>query len=213
MITLDFNRDGRPDLFLLGAVVENGKLRDLLLRNDGGGVFTDVTAAAGLAGERGSLGCAAADFDNDRFPDLIITGAGRQYLFRNKGDGTFEDVSAKAGLDKLTDVCLGCAWVDLDQDGDLDLLIARYADTPEKAIAAFAGRDAGQGGIAVFLNTGRARPAPSGSGFGALTVEFKRHDGIEKAMGVAGHAVALAVTDADNDFDMDVIILADLKPA
>jgi hypothetical protein len=213
MITLDFNRDGRPDLFLLGAVIENGKLRDLLLRNDGGGVFTDVTAAAGLAGERASLGCAAADFDNDKFPDLVITGAGRQYLFRNKGDGTFEDVSAKAGLDKLTEVCLGCAWVDIDQDGDLDLLIARYTDTVENAVAAFAGREAASGGIAVYVNTGKAPPVPSGSGFGALSVAFKRSDAIEKAMGVAGHAVALAVTDADNDVDMDVIALADLKPA
>src|SRR5205823_1914591 len=65
VIRLDYNGDGRPDLFLVGAVVENGRVRDLLLRNDGGGVFTDVTAAAGQAGPRTSLGCAAADFDKD----------------------------------------------------------------------------------------------------------------------------------------------------
>jgi hypothetical protein len=215
IITLDYNRDGKPDLFLIGAVVENGKLRDLLLRNDGDGVFTDVTAEAGLAGERPSLGCAAADFDNDKFPDLVITGAGKQFLFHNMGDGKFEDVSAKAGLDKVTDVCLGCAWFDLDQDGDLDLLLARYADTTENAVAMFAGRGTSKGGVAVFLNTGEAlaRSVAKGSGFGALSVAFKRSPEIEKLFEADGSVVTFAVTDADGDTDLDVLVLADLNPA
>src|SRR5262249_6555522 len=70
IVRLDYNGDGRPDLFLIGAVVEKGRVRDLLLRNDGGGVFTDTTTAAGLAGARTSLGGAAADFDNDGHTDL-----------------------------------------------------------------------------------------------------------------------------------------------
>src|SRR5262249_46294806 len=150
IVRLDYNSDGQPDLFLIGAVVENGRVRDLLLRNDGGGVFTDVTAAAGLAGARTSLGCAAADFDNDGHTDLFISGVDGQALFRNKGDGTFEDVSAKIGLDKLTDVCLTGAWVDLEQDGDLDLLVARFAASPEQALAQ--------------LSTGKATAAEAGGG-------------------------------------------------
>src|SRR5205823_3181540 len=82
MVLFDFNRDGKPDILLLAAVVENGKVRDLLLRNDGDHVFTDVTAAAGLSAPRPSLGCAVGDYDNDGFPDLVITGAGEQHLFR-----------------------------------------------------------------------------------------------------------------------------------
>ena len=163
IVRLDFNRDGKPDLLLLGALVENGQVRDLLLRNDGGGVFTDVTASAGLGGSWPSLGCCVGDFDNDGFPDLFIAGAGVQKLFRNKGDGTFADVTAEAELHKLTSVCLGCTWVDLEQDGDLDLLVARCADTPEQALAQLGGAPASSGGMAVFLNVGEA-PPPSAIG-------------------------------------------------
>jgi VCBS repeat protein len=59
--------------FLLAAVVENGRVRDLLLRNDGDGHFTDVTAEVGLAGVRASLGCCVGDFDNNEFSDLFVT--------------------------------------------------------------------------------------------------------------------------------------------
>src|SRR5262249_28629739 len=127
IVVLDYNRDGKPDLFLLGAAVEAGQVRDLLLRNDGDGHFTDVTADAGLGGAHPSLGCRVADYDNDGYADLCITGIGEQRLLRNTGQGKFEDVSAKAGLEQLKTVCLGAAFVDLDQDGDLDLVIAQYA--------------------------------------------------------------------------------------
>src|SRR5262249_31794908 len=109
VIVFDYDRDGKPDLLLLGAVVDKGQVRDLLLRNEGDGRFTDVTVAAGLGGARPSLGCCVGDFNNDGLPDLFITGVGEQHLFRNDGKGGFEDVTAEAGLDKLTSVCLGAA--------------------------------------------------------------------------------------------------------
>ncbi len=84
IVRLDFNRDGRPDLFLLGAVVENGQVRDLLLRNDGDGKFTDVTAESGLGGSRRSLGCCVGDYDNDGNPDLFISGAGAKTLSQQR---------------------------------------------------------------------------------------------------------------------------------
>ena len=135
IVVLDFDRDGKPDLFLLGAVARAGKVGDLLLRNEGDGTYIDVTEKAGLAAPRESLGCVVADFDNDGQADLFLTGVGRQYLFRNAG-GKFEDVTAKAGLDKLDTVCLGAAFVDLDQDGDLDLVVSQYAGNAEAALAA-----------------------------------------------------------------------------
>ena len=163
MVLLDYNRDGKLDVFMVGAVVEKGKVRDLLLRNDGDNHFTDVTAEAGLAGDRPSLGCAVADYDNDGFPDLLITGAGVQKLFRNTGAGRFEDATAKAGLDKVTTVCLGAGWADVDQDGDLDLILSQYAKTPEKALAQLRGKTEGGPGLAVFLNVARRRRGRPGA--------------------------------------------------
>ncbi|MBX9585231.1 MAG: FG-GAP-like repeat-containing protein [Gemmataceae bacterium] len=210
VVLFDYNHDGKPDVLLLSAVVQDGKVRDLLLRNDGGNAFTDVTAAAGLATPRPSLGAAAGDFDNDGHPDLVVTGTGEQHLFRNKGDGTFEDVSAAAGLDKLTGVYLGCGWADLDPDLDLDLILCRYADTPAAANN-FAGTATG-GGIDVFENVGVALPGKAQDKYPPLTTAFRRGDGLSKAVGEAagpGPFVAFVAGDLDGDGDLDLLALPD----
>ncbi|MBX9628195.1 MAG: FG-GAP-like repeat-containing protein [Gemmataceae bacterium] len=210
VVLFDYNRDGRPDVLLLSAVVQDGKVRDLLLRNDGGNVFTDVTAAAGLATSRPSLGAAAGDYDNDGQPDLIITGAGEQHLFRNKGDGTFADVSAAVGLDKLTGVYLGCAWADLDPDMDLDLILCRYADTP--AGANEFNEPAAGGGIDLFENAGEAPPGREKDLMPPLNTAFRRGDGLAKAVGDAagaGNFVSLVLGDLDGDRDLDILALPD----
>jgi FG-GAP-like repeat/Tetratricopeptide repeat/ASPIC and UnbV len=209
LVLLDYNRDGRPDLFLLGAVVEKGAVRDLLLRNDGNSLFSDVTAEAGLAGPWPSLGCCVADVDNDGWPDLLITGAGVQKLFRNDGKGHFEDRGADAGLDKLTSVCLGCAAVDLDQDGDLDLVLAQYADTVDEALKRLRGEKAADGpGLAVFLNVGKALPVPPGKLSAGLTLRFTRAKEPKALLG-HGPVVGLALSDLDGDRDVDLLMLPD----
>jgi hypothetical protein len=208
LAVFDFNRDGKPDLFLVGAVVEKGHVRDLLLRNDGNGHFTDVTAAAGLAAPHPTLGCAAADWNNDGTLDLVLTGAGSQKLYRNKGDGTFEDVTAKAGLDKLKSVCLGAQWVDLDQDADLDLLIAEFAPTPEAALKALDG-DAAAGGLAVYLNTGEAPVARPDMQPPPLSGTFERVTNLGALHGTAGRVTSAAVSDLDGDGDVDVVVFTD----
>jgi cytochrome c-type biogenesis protein CcmH/NrfG len=213
LVALDYNHDGKPDLLLLGAVSEAGQVRDLLLRNDGDGHFTDVTAEAGLAGLRHSLGCCVADYDNDGYPDLCITGIGEQRLFRNSGQGKFEDVTAKARLDSLKTVCLGAAFVDLDQDGDLDLVLAQYA-TPENALAVLNGKAAaGNGGLAVFLNIGEALPPSSPAQSPALTTKFRRMKEPAALLGEAVPAVGLTVSDFELDRDPDLLVLADRTPA
>src|SRR5579885_1326792 len=206
MVVLDYDGDGRLDLFFVGALVDGGRVRDLLLHNEGGGQFRDVTAQSGLAGPRPSLGCCVADFDNDGKPDLLITGAGQQKLFRNTGKGGFEDVTARAGLDRLDTICLGACFVDLDQDGDLDLVVCQYGKDPSAALLKEA-PDAGPG-LAVWLNMGEA-PAAGGNASPPLGVKFERWEKAPFRDG--GPAVGVAAADFDRDRDLDLLALFDGK--
>jgi hypothetical protein len=205
IVVFDFNRDGRADLLLLSAVVENGQVRDLLLRNDGNLTFTDVTTSAGLT-SRSGLGCAVGDYNNDGFPDVVITGATGQYLFRNTGRGGFEYVSKAAGLDQLKGVFLGCGWADIDQDGDLDLILCRYADTTEAA-GDFARPELKAGGVVVLENVGEALPGTPNAP-GHLTTRFQHNDRLSRVL-PACSPTAFVVSDLDADRDIDVLVLPD----
>ncbi|HTU89210.1 MAG TPA: VCBS repeat-containing protein, partial [Gemmataceae bacterium] len=210
MVVLDYNGDGKPDLFLAGAVVEKGRVRDLLLRNDGESRFTDVTAQAGLTEPLPTLGCCVADFDNDGRADLLLTGVGVQKLFRNRGDGKFEDVTAKAKLDKLASVSLGAAFVDLDQDSDLDVLLCEFAANAEDAVKHLKGEKIVGGGLAVYLHVGAPeamktpydKPSP-------LDCKFRKTSlaGLNDGTGVS--PVALALSDMDGDRDLDYLLLGE----
>jgi hypothetical protein len=133
----DYNKDGRPDIFFTnGANIESlkkddPKYKNRLFRNDGNGVFTDVTDKAGLAGTGYDIGVAVGDYDNDGYPDLFVTGVHRNTLYHNNGDGTFTDVTAKAGLDRPDHEfgplwAVAAVWVDVNGDGLLDLFIVNY---------------------------------------------------------------------------------------
>lgn len=139
---LDFDHDGRQDIFFVnGGETPNGKsptpVRNALYRNLGNGKFQDVAAQAGV--DRMNLygmGVAVADFDNDGFPDLFITGYPECALFHNNGDGTFTNVTARAGVKNSGRWAAGAAWFDYDRDGLLDLIVTNYAefsfDQPKK---------------------------------------------------------------------------------
>ena len=134
----DYNKDGRPDIFFTnGANIktlekDSPKYSNRLFRNDGNGVFTDVTEKAGLAGTGYDNGVAVGDYDNDGFPDLFVAGVHGRALYHNNGDGTFTDVTAKAGLAGWNDPEFGplwsvaAAWVDVNNDGLLDLFVLNY---------------------------------------------------------------------------------------
>lgn len=213
MVVLDYNQDGRQDLFLAAAVVDKGKVRDLLLRNEGNGHFVDVTAEAGLAESRPTVGCCVADVDNDGYPDLLLTGVGAQRLFRNDHKGRFEDVTARARLDKLHSVCLGASAVDLDQDADLDLLLCQYAATPKEALERLQGKAPGSdSGIKVYLHVGEAPPGEPGKELAVpLECDFEPADK-RPALQSKEPAIAVAASDLDGDRDLDFLVLPERSP-
>ena len=123
IVVLDYDNDGLHDVYISNSVGPNA-----LYHNDGGGVFTDMAAAAGVDDPtgRGNGGC-AADYDNDGDSDLYVTNYGRSRLFSNDGGGTFTDVSASSMEDhEVAKRFTGCAWGDYDQDGHVDLIVASH---------------------------------------------------------------------------------------
>jgi hypothetical protein len=136
---LDYDRDGRLDMYLPNGwkldgstIVEKG--RNALYRGLPDGRFEDVTDKAGVAGEgRWGQGAFVADYDNDGWPDILVTAFGPNLLYRNKGDGTFENVAAKVGLES-PGWNTGAAFLDADADGDLDVFIAGYIAATEEDI-------------------------------------------------------------------------------
>ena len=130
---LDFDADGWLDVFLVnGSVLEGfprgGAPTNHLYRNRRDGTFEDVTGKAGLAQSGWGQGACAGDYDNDGFDDLFVTYWGQNRLYRNRGDGTFEDVTTTAGLTTKARWGAGCAFLDYDRDGRLDLFAANYID-------------------------------------------------------------------------------------
>ena len=136
---LDYNNDGLMDLYFVnGAHLPDMDKSDprywnRLYRNNGDGTFTDVTEKAGVRADGYGMGAAAADYDNDGWVDLYVTGVNRNQLFHNNGDGTFSDVTEKAGvtgvhpkLGKTWSISAG--WFDYDNDGRLDLFVTNYVN-------------------------------------------------------------------------------------
>jgi hypothetical protein len=133
----DYNNDGKLDIFFTnGADIKtlrksSPKYFNRLFENDGHGHFTDVTEKAGLAGSGYDVGVAVADYDNDGYEDIFVAGVYKNTLYHNNGDGTFTDVTAKAGLNKPDSEygplwSVGAVWVDVNNDGLLDLLVINY---------------------------------------------------------------------------------------
>ena len=132
---IDYDHDGWPDIYLV-----NGDSRAALSPQDKGahpsghlyhnnhdGTFTDVTQRAGLTASGWGQGACVGDYDNDGFDDLYVTYYGRNRLYHNEHNGTFKDVTATAGVaGSGGEWGSGCAFVDYDRDGKLDLVVANY---------------------------------------------------------------------------------------
>ncbi len=215
----DYNGDGRPDIFFTnGANIatlkkDSPKYRNRLFRNDGNGVFTDVTDASGLAGTGYDMGVAVGDYDNDGFPDLFVAGLHHSTLYHNNGDGTFTDVTVKSGLDAALNHpdpeygplwAITAAWVDVNNDGLLDLFVVNYMqwDYSAKPFCAFQNTAdycspkfyKGQPNQ-LFLNQGNGT-------FKDVSKEWGIRDHVGKGMGVG-------VADYDLDGRQDLFVTND----
>ena len=137
-VWIDYNNSGLPSLYVVNGRPLDDSMHPYplkekpdplphnhLYRNDGNGHFTDVTEQAGLDPDLYADAVIAADYDNDGFEDLLVTGYGKVILYHNDGNGHFTDVTAKAGI-KVDGWSISSTWLDYDKDGCTDLFVGRY---------------------------------------------------------------------------------------
>jgi hypothetical protein len=209
---LDYDNDGWLDILLVNGADWPGHKRQRstlsLYRNNRNGTFTDVTQRAGLAVEMYGMGVAVADYDNDGFPDILITAVGQNRLFHNTGKGTFVDVTQKAGLGGRSAFSTSAMWFDYDRDGLLDLFVCNYVKwSPEHDVfcsvdgknKSFCTPEAFHGSTCwLFRNRGNGA-------FEDVTAKSGIFDTTSKALGVA-------MLDHDRDGWPDVFVANDTQP-
>jgi hypothetical protein len=135
----DYDNDGWLDILLVNSMDWPGHANQRstlkLYRNNRNGTFTDATRAAGLDLEMYGMGVAVGDYNNDGFPDILITCVGQNRLFKNTGKGTFVDVTNSSGLGKRQAFSTSALWFDYDRDGLLDLFVCNYVKwSPERDV-------------------------------------------------------------------------------
>ena len=218
---LDFDNDGLQDVFLVNGrgwtMPEGGPApTSQLFRNLGALRFEDVTAESGLEQTGWGQGVCAGDYDNDGLIDLLVTRFGPNSLYRNKGGGKFHDVTARAGL-PLDDNrwSTGCAFLDYDRDGRLDIVVAHYVDldldrTPAPGESNFCRYK----GMAVLCGP-RGLPGESTALYRNLG--DGRFEDASKQSGVGGpsgrYGLGVLTLDADDDGWTDVYVAADSTPS
>lgn len=130
---IDYDGDGWPDIYFTNAqsvdmALHGVKARSALFHNNHDGTFTDVTEKAGVGYPCWAMGAVVGDYNNDGWPDLLVTCLNGVVLYRNNGDGTFTDATKAAGLGGDSGWATGATFGDYDADGWADLFVSHYVD-------------------------------------------------------------------------------------
>lgn len=217
---LDYDNDGWMDIFLLSGTRLEGappEATNRLYKNNRDGTFTDVTEKAGLRAVGWANGVCVGDYNNDGFEDIFCTYFGQNRLYRNNGDGTFTDVTKQSGLweDSPARWGAGCAFVDYNRDGHLDLFVSNYIRFSfEHAPAPGESSTCNWKGIPV--NCG-----PRGLPTGRHSLYRNNGDGtftdVTKPAGIAGATESYGMTVVTADFDEDgwpdIFVACDSTPS
>lgn len=224
----DYDNDGRLDIFFTnGAALgdpmppaaqpdkRDPRFWNRLYHQKPDGTFEDVTERAGVKGDGYSFGVAAADYDNDGFVDLYVTGYGENHLYHNNGDDTFTDVTRKLGV-AGGGWSTSAGWFDYDRDGRLDLVVLRYMDWDFESGSLFCGQPANMRQLLdsgrhyrAFCHPDNFKPATDLLFHQKADGTFEDASSRSKIADVPGKGLGLAFADFDGDGFTDVFVAND----
>ncbi|MGA2807438.1 MAG: CRTAC1 family protein [Terracidiphilus sp.] len=216
---LDYDNDGWIDILVLGGSSFTGPdpgVTNRLYHNNRDGTFRDVTIEAGLTKTGWASGVCVGDYNNDGYDDLFLTYWGQNVLYRNNGNGTFTDVTREAGLLSATPrYGTGCAFLDYNRDGRLDLFVSNYVTfeygkTPRP----------GEKSYCFFLNM-PVNCGPRGLPFAQHSLYRNNGDGtftdVSQTAGIAGarsnYGLTVVAGDFDDDGWPDIYVACDSSPS
>ncbi len=220
----DYDNDGLMDLFFVnGAPLEDPTPKgtipqkktsadwNRLYHQRKDGTFEDVTEKAGLKGVGYDMGVAVGDYDNDGYEDLYVTGYGGNHLYHNNGNGTFTDVTVKSGTggdpNPPNTWYTSAAWVDLDNDGLLDLVVLRYVKWDFEDVYCGQRREGYRSYCHPDLFPPIAPLVYHNNGDGTFT-EVSQKIGL----GIPGKGLGIAIADYDRDGKIDIAVANDSMP-
>jgi enediyne biosynthesis protein E4 len=217
---IDYDRDGWPDIYFTNApsvemAMAGRKARSALYHNNHDGTFTDVTEKAGVGNPCWAMGASIGDYDNDGWPDLLVTCFGGVTLYHNNHNGTFSDVTRQTGLGTDSGWATGAAFGDYDGDGWADLFVAHYVDLDLKDLPQFGSRlTCKYHDIAVQCGPRGLKGSPDSlyhnNGNGTFT-EVSKATGVDDPQRFFG--LTAVWSDFNNDGHLDLFVANDGEPS